>query len=193
MSKNYVWRWGGGGIWKTFAPLKNILGPPCSIHNECNLTGCRRKNTKSMGFLRSWSSAIFIVLIVRVFLEFYKKKIISGFLTNSFLFIYPWKFHQLRRQDRLTVSYETCSKAFFCQFMSELPITSKNGQSPILLFVHRRHYGNVKAQADHPLLVGAVVDWNLSNDLLLFIEEIHMNNTAAIICSKMQNLKQIFR
>ena len=44
-------------------------------------------------------------------------------------------------------------------------------------------------QADHPLLVGAVVDWNLSNDRLLFIEEIHMNNTVAISCSKMQNLK----
>ena len=50
-----------------------------------------------------------------------------------------------------------------------------------------------KPQADHPLLVGAVVDWNLSNNLLLFIEEIHMNNTVAIICSKMQNLKQIFQ
>ena len=50
------------------------------------------------------------------------------------------------------------------------------------------------SQADHPLLVGAVVDWNLSNDLLLFIEEIHMNNyTVAIICSKMQNSKQIFQ
>ena len=48
-------------------------------------------------------------------------------------------------------------------------------------------------QADHPLLVGAVVDWNLSNDLLLFIEEIHMNNTVAVICSKMQNSKQIFQ
>ena len=48
-------------------------------------------------------------------------------------------------------------------------------------------------QADHPLLVGAVVDLNLSNDLLLFIEEIHMNNTVAIICSKMQNLRQIFQ
>ena len=48
-------------------------------------------------------------------------------------------------------------------------------------------------QADHHLLVGAVADWNLSNDLLLFIEEIYMNNTVAIICSKMQNLKQIFR
>ena len=38
--------------------------------------------------------------------------------------------------------------------------------SIILLFID--------PQADHPLLVGAVVDWNLSNDLLLFIEEIHM-------------------
>ena len=51
----------------------------------------------------------------------------------------------------------------------------------------------LRAQADHPLLVGAVVDWNLSNDLLLFIEEIHMNNTVAVICSKMQNSKQIFQ
>ena len=42
-----------------------------------------------------------------------------------------------------------------------------------------------------PLSVsGAVVYWNLSNDILLFIEEIHMSNTVAIICSKMQNLKQ---
>ena len=52
------------------------------------------------------------------------------------------------------------------------------------------------SQADHPLLVGAVVDCNLSNDLLLFIEEteeIYMNNTVAIICSKMQNLKQMFQ
>ena len=53
-------------------------------------------------------------------------------------------------------------------------------------------YSYVWAQADHPLLVGAVVDWNLSNDFLLFIEEIHMNNTVIINCSKMQNLKQIF-
>ena len=51
----------------------------------------------------------------------------------------------------------------------------------------------LKPQVDHPLLVGAVVDWNLSNDLLLFIEEIHVNNKATIICSKMQNLKQIFQ
>ena len=51
----------------------------------------------------------------------------------------------------------------------------------------------IDPQADHPLLVGAIVDWNLSNDLLLFIEEIHMNNTVAIICSKMQNSKQIFQ
>ena len=36
-------------------------------------------------------------------------------------------------------------------------------------------------------------DWNLSDDLLLFIEEIHKNNTVAIICSKMQNLKQMFQ
>ena len=53
--------------------------------------------------------------------------------------------------------------------------------------------GDVSPQADHPLLVGAVVDRNLSNDLLFFIEGIHMNNTVAIICSKMQNLKHIFQ
>ena len=52
---------------------------------------------------------------------------------------------------------------------------------------------HISPEADHPLLVGAVADWNLSNNLLLFIEEIHMNNTVAIICSKMQNLKQIFQ
>ena len=46
-----------------------------------------------------------------------------------------------------------------------------------------------KAQANHPLFV----DWNLSNDLLLFIEETRMNNKVAIICFKMQNLKQIFQ
>ena len=51
----------------------------------------------------------------------------------------------------------------------------------------------IDPQADHPLLVGAVVDWKLSNDLLLFIEEIHMNNRVVIICSKMQNSKQIFQ
>ena len=42
-----------------------------------------------------------------------------------------------------------------------------------------------------PSVSGGFVDWNLSNNLLLFIEEIHMNNTVAIICSKMQNLEQI--
>ena len=51
----------------------------------------------------------------------------------------------------------------------------------------------LKAQADHPLLVGTVADWNLSNDPLLFVEEIHMNNTVTITCSKMQNLKQMFQ
>ena len=50
-----------------------------------------------------------------------------------------------------------------------------------------------KPQAGHPLLVGAIVDWNLSNDLLFLIEKIHMNNMVAIICFKMQNLKQIFQ
>ena len=68
----------------------------------------------------------------------------------------------------------------------------------ILFITNTIHKRKVKiyldiTQADHPLLVGAVVDWNLSNDLLLFIEEIHMNNTVAVICSKMQNSKQIFQ
>ena len=53
--------------------------------------------------------------------------------------------------------------------------------------------GSRASQADHPLLVGAVVARNLRNDLLLFIEEIHMNNTVVISRSKMQNLKQIFQ
>ena len=35
---------------------------------------------------------------------------------------------------------------------------------------------SVHRQTTDPLLVGAVVDWNLSNDL--FIEEIYMNNTV---------------
>ena len=34
--------------------------------------------------------------------------------------------------------------------------------------------------ADHPLLVGATI--------FCYLEGIHMNNTVAIICSKMQNL-----
>ena len=60
-------------------------------------------------------------------------------------------------------------------------------------FVNRFWNITICSQADHPLLVGTVANWNLSNDLLLFIEEIRMNNTVAIICSKMQNLKQIFQ
>ena len=34
---------------------------------------------------------------------------------------------------------------------------------------------HMNPQADHPLLVGAVVDWNLSNDLLLFIGSYRRN------------------
>ena len=49
---------------------------------------------------------------------------------------------------------------------------------------HVSHNNLVRPQADHPLLVGAVVDWNLSDNLLLFIEEIHKNNTVAIIFPK---------
>ena len=51
----------------------------------------------------------------------------------------------------------------------------------------------ITAQVDQPLLVGAVVDWNLSIDLLLFVEKIQMNITVAIICSNMQNLTQTFQ
>ena len=41
--------------------------------------------------------------------------------------------------------------------------------------------------------MGPVVDGNLSNDLLLFIEEIHVNNTVAIILFQNADLKQIFQ
>ena len=51
---------------------------------------------------------------------------------------------------------------------------------------------SVYSQADHPLLVGAIVDWNLSNDLLLFIEEIH-EQYGGYNLFQMQNLKQIFQ
>ena len=70
-----------------------------------------------------------------------------------------------------------------------VPASANEIQAIFLLFTKRF----LIPQADHPLLVGAVVDWNLSSDLLLFIEEIHMNNTVTIICSKMQNLEQIFQ
>ena len=70
-----------------------------------------------------------------------------------------------------------------------VPASANEIQAIFLLFKKRF----LIPQADHPLLVGAVVDWNLSSDLLLFIEEIHMSNTVTIICSKMQNLKQIFQ
>ena len=51
----------------------------------------------------------------------------------------------------------------------------------------------ITAQVDQPLLVGAVVDWNLSIDLLSFVEKIQMNITVAIICSNVQNLTQKFQ
>ena len=51
----------------------------------------------------------------------------------------------------------------------------------------------ITAQVDQPLLVGAVVDWNLSIDLLSFVEKIQMNITVAIICSNVQNLTQTFQ
>ena len=47
-------------------------------------------------------------------------------------------------------------------------------------------------QADHPLLVG-VVHWNLSINILLFIEEMQVNDMVATICCNMQNLKQIIQ
>ena len=48
-----------------------------------------------------------------------------------------------------------------------------------------------KPQADHPLLVGLLLIeiWATT----FCYKEKHMNNTVAIICSKMQNLKQIFQ
>ena len=55
--------------------------------------------------------------------------------------------------------------------------------------LHKKLATRIVPQADHPLLVGAVVDCNF----VIIIEKIHMNNTVAIICSKMQNLKQIFQ
>ena len=51
----------------------------------------------------------------------------------------------------------------------------------------------ITAQVDQPLLVGAVVDWNLSIDLLSFVEKIQMNITVAKICSNVQNLTQKFQ
>ena len=51
----------------------------------------------------------------------------------------------------------------------------------------------ITAQVDQPLLVGAVVDWNLSINLLSFVEKIQMNITVAIICSNVQNLTQMFQ
>ena len=51
----------------------------------------------------------------------------------------------------------------------------------------------ITAQVDQPILVGAVVDWNLSIDLLSFVEKIQMNITVAIICSNVQNLTQKFQ
>ena len=51
----------------------------------------------------------------------------------------------------------------------------------------------ITAQVDQPLLVGAVVDWNLSIDLLSFVEKIQMNTTVAIICSNVQNLTETFQ
>ena len=51
----------------------------------------------------------------------------------------------------------------------------------------------ITEQVDQPLLVGAVVDWNLSIDLLSFVEKIQMNITVAIICSNVQNLTQKFQ
>ena len=46
-------------------------------------------------------------------------------------------------------------------------------------------------QTDRPSVSGAVVEWNLSIDLLLFTEQIRMNSTAAIMLSKMQILTQM--
>ena len=44
-----------------------------------------------------------------------------------------------------------------------------------------------------PYVSGAVVDWNSSIDLSVFIEERQMNSTVATICSKMQILTQMYQ
>ena len=44
-----------------------------------------------------------------------------------------------------------------------------------------------------PSVSGAIVDWNLSINLLLFIEEKQMNNRVAIICAKVQISMQMFQ
>ena len=44
---------------------------------------------------------------------------------------------------------------------------------------NKRAFRPLESQADHPLLVGAVVDSNLSNDLLLFIEEIEYRSVTS--------------
>ena len=56
----------------------------------------------------------------------------------------------------------------------------------------RQVSSSMQPQADHPLLVEAVVDWNLSNDLLLFIEVIH-EQYGGFNFFQMQNLKQFFQ
>ena len=96
-----------------------------------------------------------------------------------------------------TVFVQCCIRhAYYCLLYKVVLPFKSNGSEPYawpVKWMLLRQYFLMVPQADHPLLVGAVVDWNLSNDLLLFIEEIHMNNTMIIICSKMQNLKQIFQ
>ena len=49
----------------------------------------------------------------------------------------------------------------------------------------------VKTTGRPPSVSGAVVEWNLRIDLLLFTEQIRMNSTAAIMSSKMQILTQM--
>ena len=96
---------------------------------------------------------------------------------------------------------ERCVYCFFVNALPFFKFLSQCSQLPVynplacenIRFSSLFAAGDVSPQADHPLLVGAVVDRNLSNDLLFFIEGIHMNNTVAIICSKMQNLKHIFQ
>ena len=44
-----------------------------------------------------------------------------------------------------------------------------------------------------PSVSGAIVDWNLGINLLLFVEEKQMNNRVAIICAKVQISMQMFQ
>ena len=60
-----------------------------------------------------------------------------------------------------------------------------------VLLISKRQYTSCTGRP--PSVSGSRCWLKLNNNLLSFIEEIHMNNTVAIICSKKQNLRQIFQ